>query len=96
MSCGATVVVVVEYYLFLIYIIVQEAANLFFSNSPFYTNKVNVSKVNFPKCSFYTNKVSTAKLTLLLLGPFSMTVSRYRHVVLFTFSSNFLKKRVFD
>ena len=27
----------------------------------------------------------------LLLVPFSMTVSRYRHVVLFTFSSNFLK-----
>ena len=64
---------------------------LFFSNSPFYTNKVNVSKVNFPKCSFYTNKVSTAKSGLLLLVPFSMTVSRYRRVVLFTFSSNFLK-----
>ena len=63
----------------------------FFSISPLYTNKVNGSMVNFPKCSFYTNKVWPAKLALLLLVPFSMTVSRYRHVVPCTFSSNFLK-----
>ena len=93
---AAAAVVVVEYYLFLIYIIVQEAANRFFSNSQFYTDKVNVSKVNFPKCSFYTNKVRPRRTGLLLLVPFSMTVSRYRRVVPFTFSSNFLKKRVFE
>ena len=56
-----------------------------FSNSPFYTNKVNVSKVNFPKCSFYTNEVSAPLGSYLLLVPFSMTVSRYRRVVPFTF-----------
>ena len=88
-------VAVVECYLFLTYTIVQEAANLFFSNCQFYTNKANVSKVNFPKCSFYTNKVSPRRLIYLLLVPFSMTVSRYRRVVLFTFSSNFLKQTRF-
>ena len=67
-----------------------------FANSPLYTNKVKVSMVNFPKCLFYSNKVNPRRLTSLLLVPFSMTVSRYRRVVLFTFSSNFLKKRVFE